>query len=134
MGLQSIGRGLGGMGGGASPQTDCLFNRQNLIAKMVDSSNLIKALVIKVEDARIVGDMKLMKRYYAGLFTLSTKIWWGSTPSDPTTTRSCEMRSRGGEPNDTASGTFKGKKCQNSCRDSVQKITTLKRNSKIPRI
>jgi hypothetical protein len=43
---------------------------------MADSSNLIKA-----EDARIVGDMKLMKRYYADLLVPSSK-------RDPTTTRS----------------------------------------------
>ena len=48
----------GGRGGEASPQTDCLFNRQKLTAEMADISNLIKALVIKAEDARIVGDMK----------------------------------------------------------------------------
>jgi len=73
----------------ASPQTDCLFNRQKLTAEMADSSNLINALVIKAEDARIVGDMKLMKRYYADLFALTTTSWLGSTPSGPTTTRSC---------------------------------------------
>ncbi len=52
---------------------------------MADSSNLIKALVIKAEDARIVGDMKLMKRYYAA----TTTSWVGSTPSGPTTTKNC---------------------------------------------
>jgi hypothetical protein len=55
---------------------------------MANSSNLIKQLVIKAEDARIVGAMKLMKRYYADLFALTTS-WLGSTPSGPTTTRSC---------------------------------------------
>jgi hypothetical protein len=54
---------------------------------MADNSNLFKALVIKAEDARIVGDMKLMKRYYADLLAL-IKTSWGSTPSDPTTTMS----------------------------------------------
>ena len=58
----------------ASPQTDCLFNRQKLTAVMADSSNLNKALVIKAEDARIVGDMKLMKRYYADLFALNNEL------------------------------------------------------------
>jgi hypothetical protein len=51
---------------------------------MADSNNLMKALIIKAEDARIVGDLKLMKRYYADLFALV-----GITPSGPTTTRSC---------------------------------------------
>ncbi len=55
----------------------CLFNRQKLTAEMADNSNLIKALVIKAEDARIVGDMKLMKRYHAKLFALSTTSWCG---------------------------------------------------------
>ena len=59
---------------------------------MAESSNLIKALVIKAKDARIVGD-KLMKRYYANLFALPVyterSLLLGSTPSGPTTTRSC---------------------------------------------
>jgi hypothetical protein len=75
----------GGRGGGeVSPQTDCLFNRQKLTAEMADSINLIKELVIKAEDARIVGDMNLMKRYYA-----ATTSWLGSPPSGPTTTKTC---------------------------------------------
>ena len=41
---------------------------------MVDGSNLIKALVVKAEDARIVGDMKLMKRYNADLFALNNEL------------------------------------------------------------
>ena len=41
---------------------------------MADSSNLIKALVIKAEDARIVRDLKLMKRYYADLFALNNEL------------------------------------------------------------
>ena len=48
MGLQSL-EAVGGVGE-ASPQTDCLFNRQKLTAEIADSSNLIKALVIKAED------------------------------------------------------------------------------------
>ncbi len=55
---------------------------------MADNSNLFKALVIKAEDARIVGDMKLMKRYYADLLALIKTSWLGSTRSDPTTTMS----------------------------------------------
>ena len=76
--------------GEASPQTDWLFNRQKLTAEITDSSTLIKALVIKAEDDRIVGGMKLMKRYYADLQgRFSTTSWLGSTPSGPTTTRNC---------------------------------------------
>ena len=52
---------------------------------MADSCYLIKVLFIKAEDDRIVGDMKLMKCFYANLFAR----WLGSTPSGPTTTRSC---------------------------------------------
>ena len=73
----------------ASPQSDCLFNRQKLTAEIADSSNLIKALVTKAEDDMIVGDMKLMKRYYAYLFALNNNAWLGRAPSGPTTTRSC---------------------------------------------
>ena len=65
--------------GEASPQTDCLFNRQKLTAEIADSSNLIKALVTKAEDDRIVGDMKLMERYYANLFALNNELVGKST-------------------------------------------------------
>jgi hypothetical protein len=82
VGLQSL-ESVGGVGE-ASPQPACLFNRQKLTAEIAHSSNLIKALIIKAEDARIVGDLKLMKRYYADLFAVV-----GITPSCPTTTRSC---------------------------------------------
>lgn len=40
-------------------------------ADMADSSNLIKALLIKAEDARILGDMKAMKKYYRQLYDLN---------------------------------------------------------------
>ena len=33
-------------------------------ADMADSSNLVKQLIIKAEDARLLGDMKAMRRYY----------------------------------------------------------------------
>lgn len=39
--------------------------RLKLTAEMADSSNLLKSLVIKAEDARILGEMKLMQQIYA---------------------------------------------------------------------
>ena len=91
----------------ASPQTDCLLNRQKLTAEMADSSNLIKALVIKADDARIVGDMKLMKRYYA-----STTSWLGSIHQAVQPPQGAAKCAQGGEPYDTASSMIKGRKCQ----------------------
>jgi hypothetical protein len=43
-------------------------------AETVDNSNLMKALVIKAEDPRIVGDTKLMKRYYADFLALINEL------------------------------------------------------------
>jgi Bardet-Biedl syndrome 2 protein len=48
--------------------------RLKLTAEMADSSNQVKTLVIKAEDARILGDMALMKRMYAELFTLNNQL------------------------------------------------------------
>ena len=39
--------------------------RLKLTAEMADTSNVVKTLVIKAEDARILNEMKLMKRMYA---------------------------------------------------------------------
>lgn len=48
--------------------------RLKLTADMADSSNLVKALVIKAEDARILGDMKAMRKYYRQLYDLNRDL------------------------------------------------------------
>jgi Bardet-Biedl syndrome 2 protein len=48
--------------------------RLKLTAEMADSSNLLKSLVIKAEDARILGEMKLMQQIYANLFDLNRDL------------------------------------------------------------
>lgn len=48
--------------------------RLKLTAEMADSSNLVKTLVIKAEDARILGDMECMKRMYSELYTLNNQL------------------------------------------------------------
>ncbi|CAM9655156.1 unnamed protein product, partial [Discosporangium mesarthrocarpum] len=45
--------------------------RHQLTADMADNSHRIKALIVRAEDARILGDMPLMRRMYAELFTLN---------------------------------------------------------------
>ena len=45
--------------------------RLKLTAEMADSSQLVKALVIKAEDARILNDMKLMKKMYSSLYDVN---------------------------------------------------------------
>lgn len=40
-------------------------------ADMADSSNMVKQLLIKAEDARILGDMKAMRKYYRQLYDLN---------------------------------------------------------------
>jgi Bardet-Biedl syndrome 2 protein len=41
---------------------------------MADNSNLVKNLVIKAEDSRILGDMALMRKMYTELFTLNNEL------------------------------------------------------------
>mmetsp|Transcript_16145 Transcript_16145/g.22246 ORF Transcript_16145/g.22246 Transcript_16145/m.22246 type:complete len:133 (+) Transcript_16145:3-401(+) len=41
---------------------------------MADASNRVKGLVIQAEDARILGDMALMRRIYADLYTLNRQL------------------------------------------------------------
>merc|ERR1712176_682334 len=48
--------------------------RLKLTAEMADNSNLVKNLVIKAEDARILGDMPLMRKMYTELFTLNNEL------------------------------------------------------------
>eukprot|EP01012_Entosiphon_sulcatum_P024785 TRINITY_DN3001_c0_g1_i1.p1 TRINITY_DN3001_c0_g1~~TRINITY_DN3001_c0_g1_i1.p1 ORF type:complete len:716 (+),score=211.22 TRINITY_DN3001_c0_g1_i1:102-2249(+) len=48
--------------------------RLKLTAEMADSSQLVKALVIKAEDARILNDMKLMKKMYASLYDVNREL------------------------------------------------------------
>ena len=48
--------------------------RLRLTAEMADSSHRVKALVIKAEDMRILGDMGLMRRAYADLYSLNTEL------------------------------------------------------------
>jgi len=48
--------------------------RLKLTAEMADSSNMVKSLVIKAEDARILGDMVTMKETYTELYTLNSQL------------------------------------------------------------
>eukprot|EP01105_Mastigella_eilhardi_P024274 TRINITY_DN6306_c0_g1_i1.p1 TRINITY_DN6306_c0_g1~~TRINITY_DN6306_c0_g1_i1.p1 ORF type:complete len:707 (+),score=207.40 TRINITY_DN6306_c0_g1_i1:35-2122(+) len=48
--------------------------RIRLTAEMADSSNLIKALVIKAEDARLLNEMKLMKQVYGTLYEVNREL------------------------------------------------------------
>jgi Bardet-Biedl syndrome 2 protein len=48
--------------------------RLKLTAEMADTSNLVKTLVIKAEDARILNDIKLMKRMYTDLYDLNREL------------------------------------------------------------
>lgn len=48
--------------------------RQKLTAEMADHSNLIRSLVIRAEDARLMADMKNMKKGYMELFTLNRDL------------------------------------------------------------
>ena len=48
--------------------------RLRLTAEMADSSQLVKTLVIKAEDARILNDMPLMKSMYGQLYDINREL------------------------------------------------------------
>jgi len=53
---------------------DCDRTRLRLQADIADSVNLVKALVIKAEDARLLNNMDSMKRMYAQLYELNLEL------------------------------------------------------------
>ena len=48
--------------------------RMKLTAEMADSTQLVKAYVIKAEDARILQDMKMMKKMYSSLYEVNREL------------------------------------------------------------
>nr|BCL66089.1 Bardet-Biedl syndrome 2 protein [Volvox africanus] len=50
------------------------ITRLRMNADMADSSNVIKQLIIKAEDARILGDMRAMRNYYRQLANLNRDL------------------------------------------------------------
>ena len=48
--------------------------RIKMTAEMADTSQLAKTLVIKAEDARILGDIRSMRQAYAELYTLNAEL------------------------------------------------------------
>ncbi|XP_064634179.1 Bardet-Biedl syndrome 2 protein homolog [Lineus longissimus] len=53
--------------------------RQKLTAEMADHSNLIRSLVVRAEDSRIMGDMKNMRKGYMELYDLNRDLINGYT-------------------------------------------------------
>ncbi|XP_041369340.1 Bardet-Biedl syndrome 2 protein homolog [Gigantopelta aegis] len=51
--------------------------RQKLTAEMADHSNLIRSMVVRAEDSRIMGDMMGMKKGYNELFDLNRDLMMG---------------------------------------------------------
>ncbi|XP_043563232.1 Bardet-Biedl syndrome 2 protein homolog isoform X1 [Chiloscyllium plagiosum] len=47
---------------------------QKLTAEMADHSNLVRSLMVRAEDARLMGDMKSMKKGYMELFDLNRDL------------------------------------------------------------
>ena len=48
--------------------------RLKLTADMADTSQRVKVLVVRAEDARVLGDMDDMNRHYAELFKLNKQL------------------------------------------------------------
>eukprot|EP00727_Mastigamoeba_balamuthi_P010083 m51a1_g5698 putative bardet-biedl syndrome 2 protein homolog (629) ;mRNA; f:1021607-1024075 len=48
--------------------------RLKLTAEMADCSNLVKTLLIKAEDCRLLGDMRIMKQVYATLYEVNREL------------------------------------------------------------
>lgn len=53
--------------------------RQKLTAEMADHSNLIRSMVVRAEDARLMGDMRSMRKGYMELFDLNHDLINGYT-------------------------------------------------------
>lgn len=53
------------------------ITRLRMNADMADASNAVKQLIIKAEDARILGDMKAMRKYYRQLADMNRWAWSG---------------------------------------------------------
>ena len=51
--------------------------RQRIVAEMADHSNLIKSLVVRGEDARLLGDMRSVKKCYSELYDLNRDLLTG---------------------------------------------------------
>jgi Bardet-Biedl syndrome 2 protein len=54
--------------------TEYHLSRSKLTADMADSSQRVKALVVRAEDARQLNEMALMKQHYIGLFTMNGEL------------------------------------------------------------
>lgn len=50
------------------------ISRMRMNADMADSSQLVKHLIIKAEDARILGEMRIMRRHYRLLFDMNREL------------------------------------------------------------
>lgn len=48
--------------------------RMQLTAEMADRTAVVKTLVVKAEDSRLLGDMPSMKSHYAGLFNVNNEL------------------------------------------------------------
>lgn len=48
--------------------------RMQLTAEMADRTSVVKTLVVKAEDSRLLGDMPTMKQHYAGLYNLNGEL------------------------------------------------------------
>lgn len=48
--------------------------RMQLTAEMADRTGVVKTLVVKAEDSRLLGDMPSMKQHYAGLYNLNNEL------------------------------------------------------------
>ncbi|XP_062616260.1 Bardet-Biedl syndrome 2 protein homolog [Saccostrea cucullata] len=48
--------------------------RQKLTAEMADHSNLIRSMVVRAEDARLMGDMKNMRKGYMELYNMNRDL------------------------------------------------------------
>ncbi len=65
------------VGGRVNPQVQAQNStRLKMNADMADSSNLVKTLLVKAEDMRILGDMGAMRRHYKRLHDVNRCAPW----------------------------------------------------------
>lgn len=53
---------------------ECNSARITLAADMADESQLVKALIVRAEDSRLLADMKTMRKAYTQLYSLNNQL------------------------------------------------------------
>ncbi|KAL4450366.1 hypothetical protein ABPG74_009072 [Tetrahymena malaccensis] len=97
--------------------------RMNITADIADSVQMVKTFIVKAEDARILGDMKFMKKYYTDVMVqnknLMTELLKRKTNNDILMSSLKEVNSMISKASNLRLGQFKAK-VTTLCRTAVK--------------